>query len=55
MLIELVTLVCLRLLKNPLSAGIRRVVALTGKRALKDIQKNHLILQSLQKSLNILF
>ena len=39
--------------ESSLSTGVRRIVALTGKRALIDTQKNHLILQSLQHSLNI--
>ena len=39
--------------ESSLSTGVRRIVALTGEKALIDTQKNHLILQSLQHSLNI--
>ena len=39
MWIELEILECLKLSKNSLSTGVRRIVALTGKRALIDTQK----------------
>ena len=41
--------------ESSLSTGVRRLVALTGQGALKEIQKNHFVLQSLQQNLNIPF
>ncbi|MBI86757.1 MAG: alanine--tRNA ligase [Candidatus Marinimicrobia bacterium] len=41
--------------ESSLSTGVRRLVALTGLGALKEIQKNHFVLQSLQQNLNIPF
>ena len=41
--------------ESSLSTGVRRLVALTGQSALKEIQKNHFVLQSLQQNLNIPF
>ncbi|MFL3007387.1 MAG: alanine--tRNA ligase [Candidatus Neomarinimicrobiota bacterium] len=39
--------------ESSLASGVRRIVALTGTNALEEIQRNHSVLDTLQKKLNV--
>ena len=39
--------------ESSLASGVRRIVALTGTNALEEIQRNHYVLDTLQKKLNV--
>jgi len=41
--------------ESSLASGVRRIIALTGTNALEEIQRNHYVLDTLQKKLNVSF
>ena len=41
--------------ESSLASGVRRIIALTGTHALEEIQRNHYVLETLQKKLNVSF
>ena len=41
--------------ESSLASGVRRIIALTGTHALEEIQRNHYVLDTLQKKLNVSF
>ena len=41
--------------ESSLASGVRRIIALTGTHALEEIQRNHYVLETLQKKLNVAY